>query len=104
MEKIRVLRLIEYTFDSYSRAELAFTKFQVPANGSKNFGSGMIRSTILVTPLSVAPKPGIAVNVELLEKINELCDKIGRMWTDDSSQDEVKEYALELRQWLKDGR
>lgn len=51
---IRVLRLIEYTFDSFEEADKHLSQCSVPANGSKDFGRGMMRSIILVTPFSVA--------------------------------------------------
>lgn len=57
---IRVLRLMEYEFESFEIADKHLAQCSIPANGSKSFGNpglGMIRSVILVTPFSVALDP-----------------------------------------------
>ena len=49
MNKVRVLRLLEYTFDTPEDAEKHMSNFGVPANGISNRGIGMvIRSSIII--------------------------------------------------------
>jgi len=45
--KIRVLRLIEYVYDSQERADADQARWQIPAIGWRRAGDMMIRSTIL---------------------------------------------------------
>lgn len=41
---VRVLRIMEYEYPTLHLAELHMSNWAVPANGSKDFGRGMIRS------------------------------------------------------------
>lgn len=45
--KIRVLRLIEYVYDSQERADADQARWQIPAISWRRAGDMMIRSTIL---------------------------------------------------------
>lgn len=47
---IRVLRLMEYEFESYDTMEKHLANCAVPMNGAKNFGADMIRSVQLIVP------------------------------------------------------
>lgn len=47
MPKIRVLRLIEYVYDTQERADADQGRWQMPAIGWRRVGDMMIRSTII---------------------------------------------------------
>lgn len=51
---IRVLRIIEYTYDNNQRAEEDMARWQVPAIGTRRHGNMTIRSTI-ITDLNFDP-------------------------------------------------
>lgn len=44
---IRVLRLIEYTYETPERAEEDMGKWQLPASGSSAFGGLVVKSAII---------------------------------------------------------
>ena len=50
MKKIRVLRMMEYTFDSYEHMEKVFANGAVPQNGTRMFGTTSIRSATIAYP------------------------------------------------------
>ena len=43
----RVLRLIEYTYESVEQAEEDMLRWSIPANGGMGFGEKAIRSSII---------------------------------------------------------
>jgi hypothetical protein len=45
---IRVLRIMEYEFDSYEQMEQSMSHNAVPTNGIKIFGRNVIRSTAII--------------------------------------------------------
>jgi hypothetical protein len=47
MSKIRVLRLLEYVYDTQERADADQARWQMPAIGWRRIGDMTIRSTIL---------------------------------------------------------
>lgn len=53
MEKIRVLRIMEYEFSSYEAYATHQMHSAVPFDGEKDYGLGRIRSTTIVSPFSV---------------------------------------------------
>ena len=44
---IRVLRLIEYVYETNDRAQEDMERWEIPANGAKNFGGMVIKSSII---------------------------------------------------------
>jgi hypothetical protein len=51
---IRVLRLIEYTYEDNTRAEEDMARWQIPPIGSRRHGNMTLRSTI-ITDLNYEP-------------------------------------------------
>ena len=57
MSKVRVLRLIEYTYDTPQRAEEDMAKWQMPANGTRYLGGGKVLRSAIITDLNFEEKP-----------------------------------------------
>ena len=52
MSKVRVIRLLEYTYDSFESAERDMQNWHVPASGSVVLlnGSEVVRSSVIIRP------------------------------------------------------
>ena len=44
---IRILRLMEYVYETNDRAQKDMERWEIPANGAKNFGGMVIKSSII---------------------------------------------------------
>jgi hypothetical protein len=51
MSKVRVIRLMEYEYDSFETADRDMKQWQVPSSGARSFGTHeVIRSSVIVRP------------------------------------------------------
>lgn len=54
---IRVLRLLEYSYENYEQAELDMRQWTIPAFGSKAFGKKTVYSAILPPVTELLKEP-----------------------------------------------
>lgn len=57
MSKVRVLRIIEYIYDTPEQAELDMAKWQMPAIGTRCLGGGKILKSAIITDLNFMDEP-----------------------------------------------
>lgn len=76
MSKVRVLRVIEYIYDTSDLAEADMAHWQMPAIGTRYLGGGKVLKSAIITDLNFMDEPNTILDSPPAIPVKEVVERL----------------------------